>query len=102
MEGIIFDGKMFVNARVGREQDKDLGTCGFAVSSEAPSSLIAVGTLKELKIPQKSTGSLVVLWVEGRKQKFKIVEEDNVLGFDFLQDHGVLVSCNFRPDSCKC
>jgi hypothetical protein len=49
-----------------------LGTCGFAVSAEVASSLIAVGTLKELNIPQKSTGSVIVLWIEGRKQKFKI------------------------------
>jgi len=93
---------MFINFKIGLEKGKDLGTCGFAISSEANTSLIAIETLKEMKIPHKNIDSTVFLFVEDMRKKFRVSEEENLLGLDFLQEHGVLVSCNFRPDSCKC
>jgi hypothetical protein len=100
LEGVLYDGRMYVKAEVARALSAPAGKMGFLVAGEVSRSVVTAQSLRELGVVAKKS---VVLFVEGREQVFEVSEEgENVLGLDFLRSHRVMVSSNYRPDCPKC
>ena len=76
---------------------KPLPKSSFFVSGETKKSIVSKSSLKHWKLQVE--GEVVELVIEGRRHKFLVskVEDENVLGLDFLRDHKVITQCNYRP-----
>ena len=97
VDGVIYDGKMFVTVAVANRAEGPLSKMGFFVSGEAKRSLVSRKSLEKLKAGRQE-GKKVELWVEGRVHRFEVggLEEEDVLGLDFLTSHKVISTCNYR------
>ena len=97
IEGFIYDGKMFFPVAVATHAEGPLSKMGFVVSGEAKRSLVSRKSLEKLKAGRQE-GKKVELWVEGRAHRFEVggLEEEDVLGLDFLTSHKVISTCNYR------